>query len=68
MDAAVEAYLKKGGKITRVPRSKRTLNDTHIDLLCKADMVNLVAYETVRQDELRDRAGRRAQRGKKQCR
>lgn len=61
----IAAFFAKGGKPTKVPRSKRTLTDRHVRLLCQNDFVNLVAYDTIRTDKLKDSAGRRAQRGKK---
>ncbi len=64
MTDPIAEFLAAGGKITRVPRSKRTLTGTHIKLLCQGDMVNLVAYDSVRTAAQVDKAGRRAQRGK----
>lgn len=64
MSPEVAKYLAQGGKITVVPRSKRTLNTTQMSLLCRGESTAFRNYTKEREERLADAAARRDQRGK----
>ncbi len=60
----VQEYVARGGQIKKVPKGKKVLSGSQIDLLVRREYAQLAVQEKARAEIEADRAGRRSQRGK----